>query len=279
MPYSKLKNLMLLILLLVNLLLLALVIPLRMERSEQRRQIDRRLEELFASYDLSLDSSILPDSQTLYPLELEPDDAAAQAAAAALLGGGLPAQNELSRLGGSYCSDLGSCRIARSGSFAAQFQNTERADNLEAAVRALLSGMGVDAASVAPPVRKSAGVYDVTAVQAVNAMPVFSAALSFTYYNSVLRTVEGTVYLSSAPAVRADGDACISCADALAAFLASRDTLGWVGSTITAVEQGYVRAETASAAVVRLTPGWLISTDTGRFWVNGLTREVSAFQM
>ena len=57
--------------------------------------------------------------------------------------------------------------------------------------------------------------------------------------------------------------------------MGSRDTLGWVGATVNEVEQGYCRADTASAAVVRLVPGWAIYTDTGDFWVNGITRMVS----
>ena len=60
------------------------------------------------------------------------------------------------------------------------------------------------------------------------------------------------------------------------AFLDARYDLGWVGSAIESVVQGYARSETAAAAAVHLTPVWRLETDTGVFQVNGLTREVTA---
>ena len=103
-------------------------------------------------------------------------------------------------------------------------------------------------------------------------MPVFESELVFTYRNSALSYVEGTFY-PSAQAARVSEDACISCADALVALLSNRDSLGWVGSEVTACEQGYLHSETASSAL-RFVPVWRIETDAGAFYVNGITREV-----
>ena len=66
-------------------------------------------------------------------------------------------------------------------------------------------------------------------------------------------------------------------ADALIALLDSRDRLGWVGSRIERVQQGYVYTETA-AGTLRFVPGWRIDTDTGAFFVSGATREVRAVE-
>ena len=44
---------------------------------------------------------------------------------------------------------------------------------------------------------------------------------------------------------------------------------------IQAIEQGYLLAESAGASTVQLIPVWRLSTDTGEFFVHGITGEVS----
>ncbi len=68
----------------------------------------------------------------------------------------------------------------------------------------------------------------------------------------------------------------MACEDALVVFFASRDELGWVGTAITDISQSFSLTDTASASVLRLTPGWTITTDTGKFWVDGIGRQVVA---
>ena len=103
-------------------------------------------------------------------------------------------------------------------------------------------------------------------------VPVFESALTFSYRNNTLYSVEGEFY-PAGEIVRVSESACISCADALVALLSSRDQLGWVGSEIVSCEQGYVHSETASSAM-RFVPVWRVETDAGSFYVNGMTREV-----
>jgi hypothetical protein len=164
--------------------------------------------------------------------------------------------------------------MASSGGFSAAPDGTYTASDPVSGTKKLLRSMGFDAASVSDPVRLSAGVYEVTATQKILGVPVFSEGLRFSYTNGALTDVSGVFFLSGTVA-RVSEDACISCADALTALLAARDTLGWVGSKIQAVRQGYQYAETASASA-RLIPVWRIDTDTGSFFVNGITREITA---
>ena len=81
MSASKIKNLILLILLLGVLGLLPAVVPTQAARTGAERNVHEKLEELYSSYGLTLDASSLPDSQTLYAIEIENPDAsnAAQA--------------------------------------------------------------------------------------------------------------------------------------------------------------------------------------------------------
>ena len=121
-----------------------------------------------------------------------------------------------------------------------------------------------------------AGVYTVTAWQSVLDVPVLSGGLTLTYSNNCLTGIEGVFFTSTGQLTRVSEEVSISAADAVVAFLDARYDLGWVGSAIESVVQGYARSETAAAAAVHLTPVWRLETDTGVFQVNGLTREVTA---
>lgn len=275
MPYSKVKNLLILILALVNVLLLCLVLPLRNEWMEQQALETAALRDLFSRSGVTLGVGPLPEERTLYTLEFSPDPEAAIPAANALLGGSVLAQAGSTPYLSLYTTSAGRLEIARGGGIEGRFNGRKSAGNVPEEVRSLMEGMGLETASVSELTRQSAGVYTVTAVQKLLDVPVFSASLVFTYRSGALSRLEGTAYFDTTGLCRTDDVPCASCADALVAFLGSRDALGWVGAEVSEVAQGYLHAETASAAVVRLIPGWRVATDTGAFWVNGITREVS----
>ena len=270
MSVSKIKNLILLILLLAVLGLLPAVVPVQAARVGAEKNVHEKLSELYASYGLILDAGSLPASQTLYSIELE--NPSAKLAAQALLGSKASAQEAPARMLASYLSDGGVLQLSRSGELDARITDAAVAHDLTRATRRYLRSMDFDISAISEPARESAGVYQITASQSLCGVPVFESALTFTYRNSALSRVEGTYY-PAGEMVRVSEDACISCADALVALLASRDSLGWVGSEILSCEQGYVHSETASSAM-RFVPVWRIETDAGSFYVSGMTREV-----
>ena len=74
---------------------------------------------------------------------------------------------------------------------------------------------------------------------------------------ALLRRMEANIgCVSRAKKVRDAMNTILSAADALVAFLSARYDLGWVGSSVTGLTQGYQRSETAAAAAVHLTPVW-----------------------
>lgn len=275
MPVSKLKNLTILILVIANLLLVLLVVPARMEARQGESDLRSSLCELYGRQEIALTPDAIPDTVTLYALELKEDSAADQKAAAALLGEELTVQDDSSRYLSAFRSDLGTCSISRSGSFAAQLQDQPETGDLAKNSWKTLQNMGFSCADLSQPERIRAGVYTVHAVQSVLGVPVFSGGLTLTYSNSRLTALEGTFFTGAASLTRVSDKACLSASDALVAFLSARYDLGWVGSAVTGMEQGYIRSETAAAAAVRLTPVWILETDTGSFQINGLTGEVS----
>ena len=214
---------------------------------------------------------------TLYALELGEDPAADLRAATALLGTEVLAQDDSTRYLSLYSSSAGTCEIHRDGTLKARLQDQRETGDLSAGARRTLEAMGFAVKSLGEPVRLRAGVYTLTATQAVLGVPVLSGDLTLTYSNSRLTELSGLFFTGANVLSRVSDMASISAADAVVAFLAARYDLGWVGSAILSLSQGYIRSETAAAAAVHLTPVWLLETDTGAFLVNGITSEVRIF--
>lgn len=269
---------MILLLALVNLLLGCLLLPLHLERQRQRELEAEELDALFLGCGVRLSVGPLTVGRALYTLEFSPKPDAIPPAARAILGDSALAQDGSLPYLSLYTSAAGRCQISRDGSVDARLAGKPATGSFAREIETLLEGMRVEAASISDPVRQGAGVYTVTAIQRLLGVPVFSSALNFTFRSGALVRIEGAAFFDTTGLCRVDDVECASCADALVAFLGSRDQLGWVGAELSGVCQGYLRVETASAAVVRLVPGWQISTDTGDFWVNGITLEVSPLE-
>lgn len=275
MPASKLKNLAILILLLANLALLGLLIPARLARAQEDDRLRSSLSELCAARDVTLDPQAIPNTMELFALELGEDSDADLQTAMALLGQQVMVRDDSTRYQSVYSSASGSCQISRSGAFSARLQDQAESSDLTAAAGRIFKAMGFTAQEIGQPERVRAGVYTVTAIQSVLDVPVFSGGLTLTFSNNCLTALDGTFFTGTSRLTRISEAGCISAADAVVAFLSARYELGWVGSAIRSMTQGYVRSETAAAAAVHLTPVWMLETDTGVFQVNGISGEVS----
>lgn len=192
MSVSKIKNLILLILALAIIGLLPAVVPTQAARVGSEKKVHEKLEALYESYGLSLDASSLPASQTLYSIELENPDA--KPAAQALLGGKAAEEEAPARMLAQYSAGSSTLQLSRSGQLEGRFTDASAAHDLTRATRRYLRSMDFDIAEIFEPVRLSAGVYSVTAVQSLCGAPVFESALTFTYRNSALSRVDGTYY-------------------------------------------------------------------------------------
>ena len=271
MSGRRIKNLILLILALAVCFLLLAVVPGKLSAQREESALHRGLTELLASYGVSIDPALLTPGETLYAIEL--GEADASAAAEALLGEAAEADSSSTRYEILYSADSGSVSFSRSGALHAELSAAVGGRSYEQDMQRRLRGMGYTVWQTQPAVRQADGVYALGVEQALLGMPVFGGTLTFTYQDGALRAADGVFYPESGSIARVSEEACISCADALTQILASRDALGWVGSQITGMQQGYLHSETATLAL-RFTPVWRVETDTTAFYVNGITREV-----
>lgn len=270
MPVYRLKNLILLILAIAVGFLLALVVPKQLARTHAQQHLQQQLDALFAGSNVTLDCN-LPNGQKLSVIELQSPDSYDELAEK-LLGEGCCRDGDFSDPV-RYVSENGTLEISGDGSFCAKLQNSPVSTNLEKSAASTLRQLGFSASQVLAPERLQAGVFAVCCRQSVLSMPIFSDGLTLCYTNNRLSEISGTYYQNTAGALRVGDEKSISCADALLALRSRLDELGWVGSRITAVTQGFRRIDSASAAI-RLAPYWKIDTDTGSFFVSGIGGEV-----
>lgn len=270
MSASRIKNLILLILLLAVVCLLIAVVPARYARVQSSRAENEQLSQLLAQYDISLDPDIIPESQTLYSVELA--QAEPSAAAAALLGQDAVKTEDSTRYESTFTGSAGSVSFATGGAFSAEIIGRERTGNVEKNAQKVLRTIGFQPDTL-QTVRSAGGEYTVTATQSLLSAPVFSEGLRLQYRDGALCAMEGTFFTGTDEMTRISEQTCISCADALIRLLACRNELGWVGSRILQTTQGFLPSESASGAA-RFVPCWRIDTETESFLVNGITREV-----
>lgn len=274
MPVPKLKTLAILILLLANLAMALQVFPGRMAVKREEDALRESLCSLYDRQEITLEPETIPDTTNLYVLELtENNDLQV---AGVLLGEQMLAEDDSTRYVSAYRSTLGQCSISRSGAFSARLNQSRPVGDPQRASRRLLKDMGFSHLPLPEEQQEKDGICTVTATQTVLDMPVFSDGLTLTYTDDCLTELEGVFFTGTGGLSRVSSEGCISAADALVAFLDARYELGWVGSTVTALYQGYIHAETAAAAVVRLAPVWRLETDTGVFQIHGMTGEVTA---
>lgn len=273
MSRSKLKNLIILILLLVNGFLLALVVPTRLSDLRQQQQARQALSEIYRQADVGLDAADIPETKLLYamdqPLSLDP-----LAAAEVLLGRQLLTTD--TQTGIHVSSPLGQADFSFDGRMSADLTDQTVHADPEAYTRQLLGKLSLSPQALTRSTPYP-GAETYTATFAVSGMPLFSHDLTFRYLNGRLAAVSG-ILPSTARPVRSGTEPCVSAEDALVTFLSRRLDMGWMGNRIHSVVQGCNAHFDTAQNLLHLQPVWKISTDAGDYLVDGLTCSVTAVE-
>ena len=265
MERSRLKNIILLILLLMN---LALAASLGLRIAQGRAAEAALLSELRLRFEA--EGCALPEdipSETPPPVvTLERDSQREQAMAEAILGEGVTAADQ----GGGivvYQGVSGQATFRTGGGFSVTLRlpdgESSPVDQSERLARAFARAAGFET----PTLLSGSG----SAAQRYGGYPVSGAGASFSLRGSTL-TAEGS-YLPSAYLSKTEGPA-MSAATALTRFLDFRSQSGAVIAEVTEISLRYLLRSTASAPMT-LSPVWYLTTDSGSYLVSCADGSVS----
>lgn len=266
MERFRLKNIIILILVLLNGFLL---FSLAQRRTSERNAFHRTSEQLAALFEedgMTLEPGAI--SRDLPPdgVTLTRDTALEEQAAAFLLGEALSSSDQ----GGGlfhYAGPAGEALFRSSGGFEAA--GTLAREDVEDFCRDFCRTFSYEA----PDLRlDEEGNGVLTAPGIYGRLPVFNCAVTFTVENHVLTAVSGTLLPKTGAAV--PGDQPLSAAGALVAFQRMRRESAAVASTVTDTRLCYELQ--TSGASMSLAPAWRVVTDTEDYFVNCLTGAVTA---
>lgn len=271
MEWSKIKNIILLVLLVVNGFLLALAAARwGGERRAEQTALAQAVQVLEQS-GIAVSESAVDDASGLTARTLERDTEVEAALAAALLDEEVSGSN----LGGGvyqYAGARGAVTLRAGGELSAELGEDARweTDDPEAHAARLLKDMGLEGKLV--ETERDGETVSLTFRQLWDGAPVFSCRLTFTYSGGRLTGLSGTAALGSRTA--AEQGELLTRATALLRFLDSVLDSKDVCSTILSMEAGYRTAQDFAGAV-KLTPVWLISSNTADYYLDAATGAVT----
>ena len=268
MEWYRLKNIIILILLLLNGFLLVLAAARWREAAQYDRAALKQTVEALANRGIEVDPDGLSSAGAMPSLSLERDPEAEQKLARALLDEAVEADN---RGGGLYLyrGGLGEVSVRTGGEVSAALADSPvwDADGPEDHAAALLEKMGVSAQLLGTKTQRDRAA--VRFRQLWNRVPVFSCEVEFVYENGRLRTVQGTLLTAAQGTEEAGG--ILSLPTALMRFLDGVTATGDVCSSIRSMEAGYRIVSQPLSGGVRLTSVWLVSSNTADYYLDGAT--------
>lgn len=269
MEWRKLKNLIILILLVVNGFLLVLVAARGREAGQYERSALEQTVRVLEQGGIQVDVAAAAPADGLTPLGVERDLERELQMAQALLGSqSVQADN---RGGGLYLyqNDGGELSVRAggelSGAVADGGQPAQGGPERHAA--GLLKKMGIDGEQTT--VTEEDGRTRVRFRQLWSGVPVFSCQVEFVYEAGLFRSVQGTLLTAQTGA--AEGADCLTLPTALMRFSEEIAGTGDVCTAIRSMEPGYRGTAQSLSGGVRLSPVWLVTTDTASYYLDCVT--------
>lgn len=260
-----LKNIIILILVLVNAFLLGSLAMRQSSATDARRQTQEQLTELFAADGMTLEKDAFSTKTPPSSLSLTRSTELEREIAGFFLGSNVHQEDQ----GGgtyTYTGDSGVARFRTGGSF--EVAGALASGDVEAFCRKFCKTFSYE-----PVVLEldATGSGSGTTVCLYRDLPVFNASITFTVDHGTLLTVSGTLLSEDAAAVSEEQDL-LSATAALTAFQKARRESGAVVSSVTETTLCY---ELQTAVALSLTPAWCVVTDTTDYYVNCVTGAVT----
>ncbi len=265
MEWKKLKDLIILILLVVNGFLLVLVGFRREESARYERAALDQTVQVLERGGIRVDLDAVSDGAGLAPVSVERDLDREAELAQALLGQEVRGEN---RGGGLYLyrGETAEVSLRVGGELSASMSEGGRwhTDDPEGHAAALLEQMGVEARQTG--VDAEGKRTSVRFQQLWEGVPLFSSQVEFTYEDGALRAVRGTLLIAGQSA-REAGQV-LTLPTALMRFSEEAAAAGDVCSAIRSMEAGYRGTVQSLSGGIRLAPVWLVATDTANYYLD-----------
>ena len=267
MEWRKLKDLIILILLVVNGFLLVLVWSRRTESDQYERSALTQTIQVLEQAGIRADADALVPASAQAPMAVDRDLEREARLACILLDEKVEGEN---RGGGLYLYQgaLGQLSVRSGGELSADFEEGERwcTDHPEQHAAARLAQLGLEGERT--DVAQEDGQTVVRFRQIWYGAPVFSCEVSFFYQDGRLTALRGALVMGGAGA--AEPGQTLTLPTALLRFSEAVGGTGDVCSEIRAMEPGWRSFAQSLSGGVRLTPVWLVSTDTAGYYLDGI---------
>lgn len=267
MEWRGVKTIIILLLLLVNGFLLALVWGRRIEAAAYDRTALTQAVQVLSASGIEVDADALAPADSLDTLSIERDTAREDKLVSILLGETVTGDN---RGGGLYLyrGESGEVSFRTGGEISATLNDDVRWYTVDPAVHAeeLLREMGLEAELTAQT--EEGDETTVTYRQLWEGVPLFSCTVAFTYRDGQLRSISGTLLVSDT--VTRETGTTLTQPSTLLRFMDGILERGDVCSEILSMETGY-RSSQSSSGVTRLSPIWLISSNTADYYLDATT--------
>jgi len=269
MSTSKIKTIVLAVLLLVNIFFLALIIMERIDTGKSDSRMREDLVKVMAANGINLNKAAIPKDVSLTQYRVGRDQKQELEIAQAILG-----ECSYEDRGGniySYASSAGEAQFRGNGEF--EIIISEQADigYLPGDVDKLIKNMGLEATRLGT--ERDEKTTKIRFQCTIDEKNIFGCTVEFVFERGKLCSVAGKKPTSD-PQYRTDSEF-ISVATALMGFADSMSSGGYVCSSINNIESGYMFFVAVSGERT-LTPVWSLTTDSGDYYVDGISGEVLA---
>lgn len=260
---GKLKNIIIIILLLLNLFLLSLVGGRWLEDAQSAESARQSAIEVLRASGVAVEDETVPHAMELRAAQAERDLVREQGLAAALLTGAVKVENR----GGEvyrYTNANGRMQVHSTGEFWAQFEPgvyllSDRPAREHSA--AVLSRLEMDVVVLEDRVEQGNGT--ITLRQTVGGVPVLNSQVTLHYADGQLAQISGGRWVVGKP-VFSEQTRKVTVATALVRLLNGMKELGDVYNRIDAITPAYILEVTLFGSA-QLNPVWHVRTDTGEY--------------
>lgn len=268
MDRYQLKNIIIIILLLVNGFLLGSLIARDSAARAARTRSAQQLVELFAEDNLALDPEVISDKAPPSAYALSKTAEREQAVASFFLGKSLSHAQEGDGVYTTYTSPKGAAMFRSDGSF--DIAGTLATEDVESFCRSFCETFSYTAPEL---LLDDTGSGTAEAVYRYNKNLVFNASVTFTISQGTLTMVSGTLLPESGTMTESSQEP-LSATAALIAFQTFRRESGASASAIEDMYPCYELQSTAATPML-LSPSWCIVTDIAKYYVNCVSGAVN----